>query len=111
MGPHICILKTHVDIVEDFSAETAEQLRGLAVAHDFIIMEDRWALGEPEGWTGGKERRGWKGERGEEGRRERWEEWQEDREREEERRREKEEIFEGRPSIIFSTLPFLQEVW
>ncbi len=41
VGPHICILKTHADIMRDFSRDTADQLKALAEKHNFVIMEDR----------------------------------------------------------------------
>lgn len=41
VGPHICMLKTHADIVSDFSQSTADRLKELAEKHNFIIMEDR----------------------------------------------------------------------
>ncbi len=44
MGPHICMLKTHADIVSDFSKETAHQLSTLAEKHNFVIMEDRCVM-------------------------------------------------------------------
>lgn len=40
-GPHICVLKTHIDVVSDFTAEISEKLKGLAQKYNFIIMEDR----------------------------------------------------------------------
>ncbi|XP_038598537.1 uridine 5'-monophosphate synthase [Tachyglossus aculeatus] len=41
LGPSICLLKTHVDTLGDFSAEAMERLRALARTHDFLIFEDR----------------------------------------------------------------------
>lgn len=41
VGPHIVVLKTHVDIIEDFSDDFIKQLKDLASKHDFFIMEDR----------------------------------------------------------------------
>ena len=40
-GPHIAVLKMHVDIIEDFDQEFVEKLMGLAEKHKFFIMEDR----------------------------------------------------------------------
>lgn len=41
IGPHICVLKTHIDILEDFDEDTVTQLQQLAKKHDFILFEDR----------------------------------------------------------------------
>ncbi|XP_076680327.1 rudimentary-like [Andrena cerasifolii] len=40
-GPHIVVLKTHIDIVEDFTADFVKRLKELAKRHDFLLMEDR----------------------------------------------------------------------
>ncbi|KAI7895668.1 orotidine-5'-phosphate decarboxylase [Mucor mucedo] len=41
VGPFVCVLKTHIDIVEDFDADLVAQLENLAKKHDFLIFEDR----------------------------------------------------------------------
>ncbi len=41
VGPHICILKTHMDIVTGFDADLIVRLKDLAQKHNFLIMEDR----------------------------------------------------------------------
>lgn len=41
VGPHICLLKTHIDIIEDFSPALIDALQDLAETHRFLIFEDR----------------------------------------------------------------------
>lgn len=40
VGPHIVVLKTHVDIVYDFSQETVSGLQRLSKQHNFLIFQD-----------------------------------------------------------------------
>ena len=41
VGPHVCVLKTHVDIFDKWDRAVIEQLEALAEKHDFLIFEDR----------------------------------------------------------------------
>lgn len=41
LGPLVCCVKTHVDILSDFSHEFIKQLSELQLKHDFLIFEDR----------------------------------------------------------------------
>ncbi len=42
LGPEICVAKTHIDIIDDFSyEETIIPLQKLAKKHNFLIFEDR----------------------------------------------------------------------
>ncbi|XP_015110463.1 uridine 5'-monophosphate synthase [Diachasma alloeum] len=40
-GPHIAVLKIHVDIIEDFDQTFIQRLKHLSSKHKFFIMEDR----------------------------------------------------------------------
>ena len=41
IGPEICILKTHIDIITDFDWDLILQLQALAQKHNFLLCEDR----------------------------------------------------------------------
>ncbi len=41
VGPYVVVVKTHIDIIDNFSAAMITSLEELAAKHDFFIMEDR----------------------------------------------------------------------
>ena len=41
VGPYICILKTHIDILDDFDDSVIEELIRLKKKYNFLIFEDR----------------------------------------------------------------------
>lgn len=41
LGPHICVLKTHIDILEDFDPSLIIKLCELKKKYNFLILEDR----------------------------------------------------------------------
>ncbi|MFT3741660.1 MAG: orotidine-5'-phosphate decarboxylase [Gammaproteobacteria bacterium] len=41
VGPEICVFKTHIDIIEDFSHDFIDALQALAREYQFLIFEDR----------------------------------------------------------------------
>ncbi len=41
IGPYICVLKTHIDVVEDFTDNFVQSLISMAAKYNFLILEDR----------------------------------------------------------------------
>ncbi|KAJ7179020.1 Orotidine 5'-phosphate decarboxylase [Mycena filopes] len=41
VGPFVCLVKTHIDIIEDFTPSLITDLQALSKKHDFVIFEDR----------------------------------------------------------------------
>ena len=41
LAPYICVLKTHIDLIEDFDDSLIHRLKKLADKHHFLIFEDR----------------------------------------------------------------------
>ncbi|KAI0832347.1 Orotidine 5'-phosphate decarboxylase [Trametes gibbosa] len=41
VGPYVCLVKTHVDVIEDFDYSVVVRLQELSTKHDFQIFEDR----------------------------------------------------------------------
>lgn len=41
VGEHVCLVKTHADIIEDYSKDFITRLKQLADSYNFLILEDR----------------------------------------------------------------------
>ena len=41
VGPEICVLKTHIDIVENYDDDLVMELQRLSEKHNFLLFEDR----------------------------------------------------------------------
>jgi len=41
VGPYTSLIKTHIDVLEDFDVSVISNLQALSVKHDFLIFEDR----------------------------------------------------------------------
>ncbi|XP_026490882.2 uridine 5'-monophosphate synthase [Vanessa tameamea] len=41
VGEHVCLVKTHIDIIEDFTNDFIVRLKQLAQTFNFLILEDR----------------------------------------------------------------------
>lgn len=41
LGPQICVLKTHIDLIDDFTPDFVPKLQALAAQHQFFLFEDR----------------------------------------------------------------------
>lgn len=41
VGPYVAVVKTHVDILEDWTIEAAVHLQAIAAKHNFLLFEDR----------------------------------------------------------------------
>ncbi|KAL3271547.1 hypothetical protein HHI36_022024 [Cryptolaemus montrouzieri] len=41
VGPYICCIKTHIDVIEDFHPNFVRRLQEIAEMYEFMLMEDR----------------------------------------------------------------------
>lgn len=43
LGPYVCMVKVHADIVKGFNLEVGMKLKELATKHNYLIFEDRYS--------------------------------------------------------------------
>jgi Orotidine 5'-phosphate decarboxylase / HUMPS family len=51
VGPHICVLKTHVDLHTDFSEDFVQQLQALAEKHGGCLRSPCIHISVHSGWN------------------------------------------------------------
>ena len=41
VGPYVCMIKTHIDIITDFNKDLIHKLKSLSFQYEFLLFEDR----------------------------------------------------------------------